>query len=80
MQWVHGAGAAPPRAWLDVSKKIQRAGHRLQVSDCPPEDVLLLCRELKPEGLHISCRADSEQQARELEAAVRRFYGTKDAG
>lgn len=80
VQWVQGAGAPPPRAWLDVYKKIQRAGKLLQVTDCPPEDVLLLCRELKPEGLHISCRADSEQQARELEAAVRRFYGTRDAG
>ena len=80
VQWVQGAGAPPPRAWLEVYKKIQRAGKLLQVTECPPEDVLLLCRELKPEGLHISCRADSEQQARALEAAVRRFYGTKDAG
>ncbi|MGN1248484.1 MAG: trimethylamine corrinoid protein 2 [Candidatus Spyradocola sp.] len=75
VQWVQGAGAPPPRAWLEVYKRIQRAGKLVQVTDCPPEDVLLLCRELEPEGLHISCRAGSEQQAKQLEKAVREFYG-----
>ena len=59
MQWVQGAGAPPPRAWLEVYKKIQRAGKLLQVTECPPVDLLLLCRE--------------------LEAAVRRFYGKESS-
>lgn len=77
VQWVQGAGAPPPRAWLEVYHKIQRAGKLLQVTECPPEDLELLCRELEPEGLHISCRAESERQARQLEEMVRRVCAEK---
>lgn len=77
VQWVQGAGAPPPRAWLEVYHKIQRAGKLLQVTECPPEDLELLCQELEPEGLHISCRAESERQARQLEEMVRRVCAEK---
>ena len=50
IQYVPGAGAPSALKWVEMFRKIQRAGKSLQVL-CLPEEVLPLCDELKPEGL-----------------------------
>lgn len=65
VQWVQGAGAPPAREWLEVYKKIQAAGKRIQ-ANCEPADIEPICRELNPEGVQLVCYASSEEEAREL--------------
>lgn len=65
IQWVQGAGAPPAREWIQVYKKIQKAGKCIQ-AECEPEDIEPLCRELAPEGVHLICYAKTEQEAKDL--------------
>ena len=65
IQWVAGAGAKPTVEWIPLLKRIQ-AGGKLIYTDCRPEEVETLLRELRPEGLMLVTACDSEQQAREL--------------
>ena len=65
VQWVQGEGAPPAREWLEVYRRIQAAGKRIQAI-CEPADIEPLCRELDPEGVHLTCYAASEKDAREL--------------
>lgn len=50
IQYVPGAGTPSALKWVEMFRKIQHAGKSLQIL-CPPEEVLPLCDELKPEGL-----------------------------
>ena len=50
IQYVPGAGAPSALKWVEMFRKIQRAGKSLQIL-CLPQEVLPLCDELKPEGL-----------------------------
>jgi hypothetical protein len=50
IQYVPGAGTPSALKWVELLRKIQRAGKALQVI-CPPDEVLPLCDELRPEGL-----------------------------
>ncbi len=50
IQYVPGAGAPSALKWVELFRKIQRAGKSLQIL-CLPEEVLPLCDELKPAGL-----------------------------
>ncbi len=50
IQYVPGAGAPSALEWVEMFRKIQRAGKSLQII-CPPEQVLPLCDELEPAGL-----------------------------
>ena len=50
IQYVPGAGTPSALKWVEMFRKIQKAGRSLQII-CPPEQVLPLCDELRPEGL-----------------------------
>lgn len=50
IQYVPGAGTPSALAWVEMFRKIQKAGRALQII-CPPEDILPLCEALRPEGL-----------------------------
>ena len=65
IQWVSGAGQAPMHEWLEVLKKCQAAGKGLQIYDVRPDQIKMLTRELKPEGIVYCVGVDSE---RELDA------------
>lgn len=65
IQWVQGAGAPPAQEWIQVYKKIQKAGKCIQ-AHCEPEDIEPLCKELEPEGVHLICYAKTEQEAKDL--------------
>jgi hypothetical protein len=65
IQWVPGAGAAPMSSWIRLLRRIQ-AGGKLMVLNCEPWEVETLLSELEPEGLLISTRCGSEEEARTL--------------
>jgi len=68
IQWVSGDGQPPMHTWLDVLKKCQAAGKGLQISGVNFEQIKMLTRELKPEGIVYCVRVDSEK---ELDAIAR---------
>ncbi|MCC7406970.1 MAG: hypothetical protein IT442_02790 [Phycisphaeraceae bacterium] len=52
IQFVPGAGTPSTLPWVEMFRKIQGAGRSLFIV-CPPDEVLRLCRSLRPEGLAI---------------------------
>jgi len=65
IQWVPGAGALPMTRWIPLLKRIQAAGKSLHLSVWPHE-IQILLEELRPEGLMLSTRVNSEAEARDL--------------
>ena len=65
IQWVPGAGNATPGGWIPIYKRIQAAGKCI-VANCEPSDVKILCEELQPEGLYITCSVASESEAHDI--------------
>jgi hypothetical protein len=65
IQWVPGAGAPPMSRWIRLLRRVQAKG-KLLVLNCEPWEVETLLSELEPEGLLLSTRCDSEQEARRL--------------
>lgn len=52
IQCVYGAGKPSAKHWISLLQKIQNAGKLVQVN-CEMDDVLSLCRALRPEGVHL---------------------------
>ncbi|MDR1905108.1 MAG: trimethylamine corrinoid protein 2 [Treponema sp.] len=71
IQWVYGAGQPTASHWLDVLKKIQRAGKAFQV-DITPEELPVLLENLAPEGAMYIVNTETEADARDLEALAAR--------
>ena len=75
IQWVYGAGQPSAKHWLDILKKIQRAGKTINIG-LQREDIEAIFTELDPRGL--SCYFDfeyTEKEAQEiLEFANRKCY------
>jgi hypothetical protein len=65
IQWVPGSGHEEIAQWLPMLKRIQEKGKGIQVG-CRPEEVELVLKELKPEGLCLVVDCASEAQARRL--------------
>jgi hypothetical protein len=65
IQWVPGAGALPMTRWVPFLRRIQAAGKSLHLSVWPHE-IRTLLEELKPEGLMLNTRVNSEAEARDL--------------
>ena len=65
IQWVPGAGALPMTKWIPLLKRIQTSGRSLHLSVWPHE-VQILLKELRPEGLMLNTRVNSEAEARDL--------------
>lgn len=64
VQWVYGDGQPSAVHWIDVYKKIQRAGKLVEVI-CRPEEVEAICEALHPEGVHLQVgwvRSEAEAQ------------------
>ena len=57
--------------WVPLLRRIQAAG-KLLVADCEGSEVLPLLSQLRPEGLLLSTRCGSEEEADELLAQVER--------
>lgn len=76
IQWVPGAGQPPMSAWVRLLRRIQAKG-RLLVLNCEPWEVEILLTELEPEGLLLSTRCSSEEEARALLENAARWTARK---
>lgn len=73
IQWVPGAGRENLDDWYWLYEKIQAAGKSIIVyANCG--QALDVCRRLKPEGLAISVRSESEGEMAETVEKVEAFY------
>ena len=70
IQYVPGAGTPSALQKVALLRKIQDAGKSVQVL-CPPDEVLTLCDELKPEGL--AFWLETPLPPRELDALFEQF-------
>ena len=70
VQWVYGEGKPGPMHWLDVYRKIRRAGKRMMLIG-RPDEILETIGALGGEGVYcaLGLRADEEETARRLLAA-----------
>ncbi|MBQ6053383.1 MAG: trimethylamine corrinoid protein 2 [Clostridia bacterium] len=75
IQWVPGEGKAPAREWVEVLKRIQRAGKCIVMS-CSPKDIIPLCEVLDPRGVFFSFggldRDSAESLIKEAERVCRK--------
>lgn len=53
IQWVYGAGGGRASDWIDVYKKIRKAGRSLQLLAVDARDALAVLKEIGPEGVWI---------------------------
>ena len=72
IQWVPGEGNPRSIEWMDLLKKIQRAGKGLWIYDWTPEEIHANFRELSPEGLVFSTWVPRQQDAELLLEKVAR--------
>lgn len=66
IQWVPGAGQPRTLEWMDLLKKIQKAGKRLWIYDWTAEEIKRHYKELRPEGLVFSLDVPSQKEADDL--------------
>ena len=71
IQWVPGSGAPRSLDWMDLLKKIQKAGKGLWLYDWSADEIKARHKELKPEGLIFSCGVGTPQEADALIKAVK---------
>jgi len=72
IQWVPGAGNPRTVEWMELLKKIQKAGKGLWLYDWTAEEIKRHYRELKPEGLIFSLSVPSPKEADELIKCLRK--------
>ena len=70
IQFVPGAGAPSVIPWLEMCKNIQNRGKSLLIY-CPPEEILTVCKSLRPEGLAVC--VDGKVTPQELDALYDEF-------
>ena len=66
IQWVPGDGSPRSIEWMDLLKKIQKAGKGLWIYDWTIDEIKANFKELDPQGLVFSVDAPSEDKALEL--------------
>lgn len=69
IQWVYGAGQPTASHWLDVLRQIQAAGKMIHI-ETTEADLPAMKEALRPEGLILSMRSESESRAKEIETYV----------
>lgn len=65
IQWMPGAGQPEHIGWIDLLKKIQKAGKGLEIH-CSMEETKILHKELRPEGVLYCVEASSKKEANDL--------------
>jgi len=71
IQWVPGDGQPRTIEWMDLLKKIQKAGKGLWIYDWTNQEIIDNFKELSPEGLCFSTFASSQKEADNLLATVK---------
>ncbi|MBC8060625.1 MAG: trimethylamine corrinoid protein 2, partial [Clostridiaceae bacterium] len=72
IQWVYGAGQPTAAHWIPELKKIQNAGKLIHI-DVVPEDLDVLLKELKPEGVMYNVICSNEDDARDILKMVENY-------
>ncbi|MBO4392394.1 MAG: trimethylamine corrinoid protein 2 [Clostridia bacterium] len=79
IQWVPGEGKPPAREWIEVLKKIQRAGKNIVMS-CYANDIIPLCEALDPRGVSLTFggldRDSADSLIKEAERVCRKKRAT----
>lgn len=65
VQWTYVAGQPAPSNYLDVLKRIQKAGKSLIIM-APPGDIPILLDNLSARGLYLHTEAETAQEALEI--------------
>lgn len=73
IQWAPGKGSPSAVHWIPMLKKIQKKKKALVVYAENPKEVERLLEELEPEGLLISTKANSEEEADEIVKNVKKL-------
>lgn len=76
IQWVYGAGQPSASHWIPILQKIQNAGKLINIGILPDELEIML-KELKPEGLSLDFNCRSEQEAKDLLKMAEKAYQKK---
>jgi len=76
IQWVYGAGQPTAAHWIPVLKKIQDAGKLVHI-DIVAEDLPILLKELKPEGVLYKMNCGTAQEADEMMKMAENSYEKK---
>jgi len=66
IQWVPGDGQPRSIEWMDLLKKIQKAGKGLQIYDWTNQEIIEHFKDLSPEGVFYCTEASSQKEADEL--------------
>jgi 5-methyltetrahydrofolate--homocysteine methyltransferase len=74
IQWVPGSGQPRTVEWMDLLKKIQKAGKGLWLYDWTPEEIKTHFKELDPRGLYFDTWTKTPQEGEELIAYVKNHF------
>lgn len=66
IQWVPGNGQPRSPYWMDLLKRIQKAGKSIWVPDWTADEIRALHKELEPDKVVYSLRTQSREQAEDL--------------
>ncbi len=73
IQWVYGAGQPSAKHWIPTLQKIQNAGKCVEVA-CELDDIVPVCENLKPEGVHLICYTDDTETGKAVIKDAERVY------
>jgi len=71
IQWVPGDGQPRSIEWMDLLKKMQKAGKGLQIYDWTHQEIIEHFKDLSPEGVVYCTEASSIEEADRLIEAVK---------
>jgi 5-methyltetrahydrofolate--homocysteine methyltransferase len=66
IQWQPGVNGGPMVKWIPLLKKIQKAGKSIVLVDIEPDEVETIVDELSPNGMFISTKCQSKEEALDL--------------
>lgn len=73
IQWVYGAGRGRASDYIDLYKKIQAAGKGIQIQDLELDEVDIIMRELKPNGVWMHVNVTNAEQAEAVMKKIRKW-------
>jgi hypothetical protein len=74
IQWVYGSGQEPAAKWIDVYKRIQKAGKAMQIICENGQDALKIASEIRPEGAWFSVGGGHSRE--EADALLKAIAGS----
>ena len=72
IQWVPGDGQPRTVEWMDILKKIQKAGKSVWIYDWTPDEIMCRFKELEPNKVLFSTHVSTQDEAERLLEYLRR--------